>query len=651
MSNDNSAAQAQKISTPNPFMKIIKSLLLSLIILLILLVAGLFGLLASETGSLWLVQTLASKMDQLDVTEVSGTLLNELNLKQVHFKQSDNFSVALAKVKLHWHATELLSGHLHIAALQVEGIEINGKPASEDKSESSHTIPSIPISISIDDFLIKQVNWINEENHTKIHQLSLTAALFQNKLNISRLKFIMPQIEVNASSEVQIQSDWPIKADLNWSYYLDKEVINGQINISGDMQQFNFQSAISGLVESKQNGFIKLTEDQPEFNLNSSWQKLQWPLTGTAQFLSQHGSMILNGNINAYQSRLNADIIAITAATKTSFALGFRGQGNQHSFAIEQLQLKPTTGSVDLKGKLSWDQAIVFNLDIAAKQLNPAIIGSDIPANINLQALSQGNINGDKISVELDIKHLTGSVYDQPLNAQGKVNYVDKKLSVQTLQIIAGNNKLTANGQVSEQNADLNLIIAAADLKTAWPTLAGSINGKAQITGSLQKPTIKTNLQGQNIHYQDQHIGSLSITADYQHDSDQQSTVKLIAKDIQLAEHQLKQLNLQGHGNQSHHQLDLTLQSSLADLIVNVDGYWKNQQYSGQIKQLIIEQAQLQKWQLQSPADFFVKQNKNNRVLSLSDSCLVQNDARLCLSAQGSPEKQLDAKYRSLPGL
>ncbi|NOR71554.1 MAG: hypothetical protein GQ532_18020, partial [Methylomarinum sp.] len=646
MSVDKQAAQPQKINTGmQRLTHLIKSIAPGLVATTTLLLIGLVWLIATETGSRWLIQTVFSEMDQISVAEINGTLADELNLKQLHYQQANDFSIAIADFRLRWHAAELLKGHLHVSLLQLEGIDIKGQPTAREDSESSNEIPKIPLAVSIDNLIIKQFNWLDGESKTKIQQLSLTAELAQNILILSRLELLMPHIQVNAKSEVTLQSDWPLTANLDWTYKLDKDTLSGQLAINGSIDRFDLNSVIQGLVESKQTGFIKLSSEQPEFNLSGSWQKLQWPLSGASQISSTRGKFAIQGSAKDYLASLNADIAATTVIkSKAGFSIDFAGNGNQHGITIKQLRLKPAQGQLDLNGRLSWDQVISFDLDLFAEQLNPADFGTDIPANLNLKAQTKGNIAGDKIDVELDIEKFSGVIHGQPLNAHGKAKLSNQQVSIQQLQIAAGNNSLTAQGQLSEQNADLELTINAPDLHTAWPTLAGSLNGKTLIKGSLLKPIIKSNLQGQNIRYQDKQIAGLSLQADYKHASDQQSQLDFSARDIQIAEHKIKRITLQGHGNQTNHKLSLELLSSLANLDINTDGHWNGKQWQGQIRQLAIEHPQLQLWQLESPASLVLSQTKESFIIKLADSCLIQNDARLCVSAQGSPDKQLDAR-------
>ncbi len=624
------------------FGRLMRSITKWLVVTLLLLLLTLLWLVASETGSRWLLQTAFSEMDQLSVAEINGTLLNELHLKQLRYQQSDDFSVALADIRLQWNATELLHGHLQIALLQLNGIDIKGRPAPSEDSDNSTEIPQIPLRISIDKLVINQLHWLNGESKTEINQISLSTELMRNVLTISRLVLKMPELQVQADSEVHLQSDWPLTADLNWIYTLDGVQLNGDLAISGNLDRLNIDSHISGPIESTQSGFVSLSGEQPEFNLSGDWAKLQWPLSGETQVSSQRGNFKIQGTTQHYLAKLNADVSTIHQPNQPEFSIDFAGQGNEQSIDIEHLLFKPQQGQLNLSGQLSWAQATTFNVVLIANQLNPADFGTEIPGKLNAKIHGKGSLDGEQFHADVDIKQLSGEIHGQPVNAQGNVKLANQSADIQQLQISAGNNRLLAKGRFNQQFADLDLTIDAPDLHSAWPTLAGSLIGKASVKGSVQKPIIKSHLQGRNIGYGIYQIASLALDVDYNHSSNQQSKLDLSVSDLQIAENKIEHITLQGHGNQTKHTAELELRSPLSNLDINLDGQWNGTQWLGTIKQLALEHPQLQQWQLESPATVTLTPTQNSININLPTSCLHQNEARLCIAAQGSPDKQLD---------
>jgi translocation and assembly module TamB len=627
------------MSAAQQFGRMIRWMAKWLATILLVLVLVLLWLIATETGSRWLLQTALSEMDELSVAKINGTLLNELNLKQLHYQQSDDFSVTFADIKLQWNAPQLLHGHLQIALLQLDGINVNGQPASSEYSESNTEIPKIPLKISIDELVINQLNLLDGENSTNVNQLSLSAELVRNILKISNLALTMPALQIRASTEVHLQSDWPLTADLDWAYALDGTQLNGDLVISGNLDRLNIDSHINGPIDFTQSGFVSLSGKQPEFTLIGDWKKLQWPLSGETQVSSQRGNFQIQGTTQHYLAKFNAEV---SAMHQPDFSIDFAGQGNQQSINIEHLLLKPQQGQLNLSGQLSWMPATAFNVVMTASQLNPADFGTDTPGILNAKLHGKGNLDGELFHADIKIKQLNGEIHGQPIHAQGNVKLTNQSVDIQQLQVSAGNNQLLIKGSINEQLADLDLTIDAPDLHSAWPTLTGSLSGKAMVKGSLQKPVIKSNLLGRNIGYNQNQIANLTLDVDYQHGSYQQSKLDLSVSDLQIAENKIERITLQGHGNQTKHLVELELHSPLSNLNINLDGQWNGTQWLGHIKQLVLEHPQLQRWQLESPTTVALSPVLNSINIELPNSCLHQRKARLCIATHGSFDKQLD---------
>nr|MCH9698784.1 translocation/assembly module TamB domain-containing protein [Gammaproteobacteria bacterium] len=285
-----------------------------------------------------------------------------------------------------------------------------------------------------------------------------------------------------------------------------------------------------------------------------------------------------------------------------------------------------------------------FNVVVSANQLNPADFGTDIPGKLDAKLHGKGSLDGELFWADVDIKQLSGQIHGQPMHAQGKVKLTNQSADIQQLKISAGNNRLLAKGNINEQRANLDLTIDALDLSSAWPTLAGSLNGKASVQGSLKNPIIKSNLQGSNIGYARNRIGSLVFDADYKHVSEQQSRLNISASNVQIAEKKIERITLQGHGNQSQHDAELDMHSSLGDLALKLDGQWNGTDWLGNIQQLAIQHPELKRWGLEKPARVTLALEQDSIIIDLPTSCLLQNEARLCVTAQGSPDKQLDGK-------
>ncbi len=634
-------ARYQKKQLRTPTRTLGKNIAIGILSAMLLMLGTLTLLISTKTGTRWLLQAALSSIKQVSVAEIKGRIMDEVLLEKLRYQDSNHFQVSISKIKFHWQPVELLQGRLHINLLQADGIDIIGQPAESENKSNNTTIPVIHFDISIDQLLLNQVKWRNNESLTKIHRLAANATLEKNILTVSGLELTMPKLQVNAQSTVELQAKWPLSGELDWIYRLKDKKFQGKLTLNGNLERMDLVSLIHGAIESKQTGYIKLTGDQPEFNLKGQWQKFVWPLSTHYLFNSHQGDIQIKGTLQNYQAKMNA---VIAGNNQTNFSIAFSGEGNQNSMHLSKLLIKPAQGQLNIDGHLFWADGIAFNLNLDSTHLNPADLGTDIPGDLDLKAHGKGKIAGDKIYADLGVTLLTGTLYHQPLNAKGQFKLNGQQINIIQLIVSVGQNQLHANGWLNQQKADLAIDINAPDLRKAWPNLAGSLVGNAQVAGSIEKPIIKSKLKGNHIGYAGNRIGDIAVDADYSYGSKQQSHLSVIAKNAQVSGYKIKILNLQAQGSDQNHHVKLNFRSSAGKVNIFTEGQWKGQQWSGLIKQLDIDLPRLQQWRLGAPTKLILGKSKNNLMVKLNETCLIQNQASLCLSVKGSPDKQLNGQ-------
>jgi len=612
----------------------------------VILLSSALWLINTEPGSRWLLKTLVAEIPQISVAEINGTIGQRLHLKQVKYQPDKDFSVLISELTLHWQLVELLIGHLHIASLNVNDVLINGLPAKDnDTSEKQKSIPNIPLAISIDELKLTQLNWLNGEQTAEIKLLSGAATLQDNQLSLLHLKLLIPQLKASANAEVMLNAELAFKGQVDWAYRLDEHTIKGQLNLLGTKQQVRFNNQMTGMLVAQQSGVIDLSEGEPKLNLTGHWEKLRWPLSGKPQFSSSRGEIAILGKLNDYKSRLNAELMTTTGVFNTGFVLDFIAKGNQQGLIVERLQLKPEQGELNVKGELKWSQALEGEFNVAATDFNPSTVGSKVAGNLAIKAHIKAKLENNEIQAGLQIKKLSGTLHQQPVNAVAKIKLEGQQIAVDSLKLMAGKNKLTAQGHISSQQADFNVSIIAPDLASAWPNLSGALNAKVSMKGSLQQPTVKAQLEASQLNYQESHITQLFFNTDYQHASQQQSTLELSAHGVRVQQNEIEQFKLQLNGNQQAHKILLDLQSSLANLHIAADGQWSKPQWIAQVNQLWVEHVQLKKWQLVKPTQLVLQPHKTQSQFKLDNSCLIQADARACVFAKGELERDYEAHF------
>ena len=104
-----------------------KRIVLLIVILIVLIIpVGLFGLISTEAGSHWLLRKVFSALPaQVSVATIEGRLLDRVSLTDFHY-QSDTETIAIKNLAFAWQPYGLFSGTLRIADVVVNGLNVLG---------------------------------------------------------------------------------------------------------------------------------------------------------------------------------------------------------------------------------------------------------------------------------------------------------------------------------------------------------------------------------------------------------------------------------------------------------------------------------------------------------------------------------------------
>lgn len=387
-------------------------------------------------------------------------------------------------------------------------------------------------------------------------------------------------------------------------------------------------------------GRIVWSDEPLGVDLTGDWKKLRWPLSGPPQVETDQGRFDLSGTLDDYRIELNTKL---AMEQLPPFDLIFNGQGSTEAIAIHQLSLRPEKGSLDLKGEVAWRDAITFALDLDARQLDPGDFSPDISGSLNLQAAASGRFADDQPAGTLSIEKLHGSLFDSPIQGQGKLAFAEQRLTIDQLLLQSSDNRLTADGTLAETRSNLDFSIDAPNLAAVWPGLSGSIEGNGTIRGNYLDPAVKAQLNANKLSYQDFRIGQLTLNLDYAEALGQRSQLDLVLQGLELDGQAIDELTLHGAGSLNNHQFDAKLSSEIVKLDTELNGSLRNQRWLATLERLDIDQAQIKQWRLARPWPIRLDFAGDDLGVNLPQNCLVQADAAICLSADGSIERRLNA--------
>lgn len=457
---------------------------------------------------------------------------------------------------------------------------------------------------------------------------------------------------------------WPLdgKADIaspKGEFTIDGNVDDYRIDLAAQLsaEQESFELQLAGYGDSdsltlerlemapKQGHFTVagrvVWSDEPiSVDLTGDWKKLQWPLSGPPQVETDQGRFDLSGTLDDYRIDLTAKL---AMEQLPPFDVIFNGQGSTESIDIHRLSLRPKKGSLDLKGEVAWRDAITFALDLNARELDPGDFTPDISGSLNLQAAVSGRFAEEQLTGMLTIEKLHGTLLDSPIQGRGKLAFAEQRLTIDQLQLQSSANRLTADGILAETRSNLDFSIDAPNLAAVWPGLSGSIKGKGTVRGNYLDPAVKAQLNANKLSYQEFRFSQLTLNLDYAEALGQRSKLDLVLQGLELDGQTIDELALQGSGSLSAHRFDAKLISDIVQLQTELTGNFSKQRWLATLERLDIDPAQLKQWQLERSWPIRLDFAGDDIGVNLPENCLIQADAAICLSADGSIERRLNA--------
>lgn len=630
-------------------MKRVIAIGLGLLAVIILPLVLAFSMLASESGTRWLFAQAQQRVSGLSIAKVQGTLLGRLALENVKF-ESGAQNLAAESIVLAWQPKALLGRQLHITQLLLDGIRIQLPEAGEPQSSSNFDFGqiSLPVAVHLDELTITRLALINPQQTQQINRIELSAALDGNQLQITRLDGDAFNAKTTIQGQLTLSQNLPMHITAGWEAALTSgEHWQGELKAQGDLKKLNFNSKTTGTFDAQLDGVLEDLMGRLRFAVNGGWQHLQWPLTGDqAQFKSGQGTLALNGSIDAYNIKLDAEL---NPPYLKQAGLSLTAQGSTQAIKLMPLALASPDGNLHVDGDIAWQNGIEFNLNAGSKNFNPGVLYAELPGQINLDSRLQGSWNDGKLKLDVDLEHLDGKLKTLVFEGSGKLQLAGDQLNLDNVNLNAGKNRLTANGSLGREQAELALDLKFPNLKGLWPTLAGSLNGEGKLKGAWQNPEVKFTASGKNLSFAPYQTGRLELAVDYHPEPAAKSTLSISVDNIRNAAKVLAQsVKLEASGNPANHKADLTLQSRPANLELSLAGRYGKTGWEGELGRLLLNNPQAGQWQLARPAAIKLKPQSAGFDAVFSETCLVQAQAHWCTSgkyaANGNFDIATDAK-------
>lgn len=452
-----------------------------LLLIVLLALAGLLALPASETGSRWLL----GRVPGLQVDDFSGRLLGEWQAGELRW-QSGATRVALEQPRLALRLACLGERLLCIDALSAARLQLHLPASEEAPSTQPLSLPDIrlPLAIQVSRLALGSLE-INEVQ--QLRELELSARLDRQGLTLSGVDLQRPELRLSVSElSLQPHGDWPLRAVARLELPpVDEQPWQLDLELDGRLlQRLTLHARSEGYLRGELSGWLQpLAEGLPvELRLEIA-DFLALASLPPSLRIAQLGLQVA-GNLDEGYALDGAGRLAGAAQP---LALSLRGRVDAAGAQLERLELRDAAGEhLGLAGRLDWREALAAELQLDAGAFAWQQLYPQEGVELTLQRLqaqlgyADGRYQGD-----FDIRLDTPA---GPLRLASPVQGDQQQLQLPALRLQAGQGR--AEGELALGFAEAldwqtRLQLSAIDPAFWLAELPGRIGGTLNSRGRL----------------------------------------------------------------------------------------------------------------------------------------------------------------------
>lgn len=529
--------------------------------------------------------------------------------------RADRVTISLPGQTIAWQSLQL-AAHWNADAMVITGPNLDGLTLTLTPAEAAAapgeqpvaaatsplTLPEVvlPFPVKLQDLSLTNSRLIQDGQTQALKALALNVEGQNSELTILTAELDHELATVTLDGNITLSGDYPLELALNATLHkplLDGELAGQTLNLalSDSVQTLKGKLTLNGVVEALATLQLQPLDPELPFDVALNWQQLGWPLK-EPQWRLEQGKLTLKGRLEDYQLSLNTEgqgpdlpPIGIRLAVK----------GDLQGARLSPLTLTLPQGEAQLKGALNWADGIDWQGLLTLSEVDPGAFVAGLDGRLNGELDTRFVLNGSQW--ELNARpDIYGQLRDYPLLLKGEV-VLDQAMqgSINQLQLINGNNRLTVNGRITD-NWQLDGVLKAPELAVYAPGLFGDLAGDISVRGALAAPQIETSLKGERAGFNDTQARNINLQAKATLGEQMSGDIRLNIALIQAGELTFNGLLLTAGGDEAAHRLELKLDGDplAADLLL--DGGLNKDGWSGRLSRAVLD-TPLERWALQQP--------------------------------------------------
>jgi translocation and assembly module TamB len=171
------------------------------------------------------------------------------------------------------------------------------------------------------------------------------------------------------------------------------------------------------------------------------------------------------------------------------------------ALTLERAVLQLAKGRLDASGKLALDgsQAFVFDGKLAGLRLQDLGTFANVPALELTGEFAMAGALSPQPTADARFRLTDSRIAGQPLRGGGEVSLRAESLRVSNLLLVAGDNRLSVQGELAQAQSTLAFKLEAPNLAQLGPAFGGAMTASGTVRGNLRKPAVTADWKASNV--------------------------------------------------------------------------------------------------------------------------------------------------------
>jgi len=603
-----------------------KQLLAIFLVVILLIVVGLYVLVATPAGTRWLVaRTEPFLPEQLSLDGVGGSLLSGLSVAEVRWRDAAT-DVTARNIDTNLSFRPLLVKHVAVQSLQVESVAVVLRTPSPDTVESEPFSIDLPLKISIASSEMRNFSVDMPDQSVHLDVIKLSAEIDGNQLVVDSVSITSDWLRLNGGARTSLGSPYDIEGHVDWQLErIVPQPMSGIFSIEGDANAYQVEHQLNLPFELHTEGVIQLGGSVPTFNVENFWSEVRWPIDETRTLTSTGGELKVNGDLSEFTT-VGSATLQLQAWPESM--LQIEGHGSTSHFELSSLRLDSTLADLVASGQVDWRNEPNWTIFFELTELQLDQVQTELDGTVNAGGSLSGKFSAtQQLELGMHVDRLSGDLNDNPLNGDIALSMQDETIEIADSWISVGRNRLHGSGRVTP---DLDMVVDWS--VEAVDEILATADGSSEGNMAIRRDELGWNLEGEasavDVSWRNYSVAAINMDANIA--ADGTLAGKLEAGSIGIDDLLITTLQASTAGSFQDHTVQIDVVADDRTLEIHAAGAYMDEAWTGVVDAIAFNDGNRTTWKNERDVELNISSTTN-----VVDACLLEVDSnsRLCVDA------------------